>query len=185
MVKSLPAMQDMQVQSLGQEDSPRKEMATHSCIPASVQFSSVQSLSCVQFFAIPWTAACQASLSTINSLSLFKLISIKLVMPSNHLILCYPLLLLPSGSFPKSQFFTSGDQSIGVSAHHQSFLNEYSGPISFRIDSFDLLAVQGTLKSLLQHDTSKVWNIPQREEPGRLEYMGSQRVRHNLVTKQQ
>ena len=66
-----------------------------------------------------------------------------------------------------------------------SLSNEYSGPISFRIEGFDLLAVQGTLKSLLQHDSSKVWNIPQREEPGRLEYMGSQRVGHNLVTKQQ
>ena len=118
-VKSLTAMQDMQVQSLGQEDPPgRKWQPTPVFL---LQFSSVQSLSCVQFFATPWTATRQASLSTTNSLSLFKLISIKLVMPSNHLILCYPLLLLPSGSFPKSQLFTSGDQSIGVSAHHQSF----------------------------------------------------------------
>ena len=112
-VKSLPAMQNMQVQSLDQEDPPRRKWQ-----PTPVfllQFSSVQSLSCVQFYTTPWTAACQASLSTTNSLSFFKLISIKLVMPSNHLILCYPLLLLPSGSFPMSQFFASGSQSIRAS----------------------------------------------------------------------
>ena len=82
---------------------------------------SVQSLSHVQLFATPWTAVCQASLSINNSQSLLKLISIESVMPSNHLILCRPLLLLPSifpsiRSFPRSQFFTSGGQSIGVSA---------------------------------------------------------------------
>ena len=84
-------------------------------------FSSVQSLSCVQLFATPWTAAGQASLSTISSQSLLKLMSFDLVMPSNHLILCHPRLLLlsifpESGSFQKSQFFTSGGQSIGASA---------------------------------------------------------------------
>ena len=86
-----------------------------------LQFSSVHSLSCVQLFVTPWTVARQASLSITNSRSLLKHMSIKLVMPSNHLILCHPLLLLPSifpasGFFPLSQFFASGDQSIGVSA---------------------------------------------------------------------
>ena len=85
------------------------------------QFSSVQSLSCVRLFATPWTSAHQASPSITNSQSLLKLMSIKLVMLSNHLILCCPLLLLlqsfpASGSFPRSQFFASGGQSIGVSA---------------------------------------------------------------------
>ena len=87
-------------------------------------FSSVQLLSCVQLFVTPWTAACQASLSTINSRSLLKLMYIKSVMPSNHLMLCHPLLLSPSiflsirnwDSFQMSQFFTSGGQSIEVSA---------------------------------------------------------------------
>ena len=93
----------------------------------SYMFSSVQSLSCVQLFATPWTAACQASLSFTNSGSLLKLMFIESVMPSNHLVLCHPLLLLPSnlsqhrsksfpasGSFPRSHFFASGGQSIGV-----------------------------------------------------------------------
>ena len=85
------------------------------------QFSSVQSLSCVQLFATPWTAARQASLSFTISRSLLKLMSVESVMPSNHLILCRPLLLPPSifpasGSFPMGQFFASGGQSIGVSA---------------------------------------------------------------------
>ena len=86
----------------------------------SLQFSSVQLLSCVWLFATPWIAAHQASLSITNSRSLPKLMSIKSVMPSRHLILCRPLLLLPpippSGSFPMSQFFTWGNQSTGVSA---------------------------------------------------------------------
>ena len=87
----------------------------------SLLLDSVQSLSCVQLFVTPWTAACQASLSITNSRSLLKLMSIESVMPSNHLILCCPLLLPPSvfstsGSFPMSQFFTSHGQSIGVSA---------------------------------------------------------------------
>ena len=101
------------------------------------QFSSVQLLSHVQLFATPWTAACQASLSITNSQSLLKLMSIESVMPSNHLILCHPLLLPWSFSF-----------SISPS-------NEYSGLISFRMDWLDLLAVQGTFKSLLQHHSSK------------------------------
>ena len=126
-------------------------------IPSSL---SVQSLSRVQLFAIPCTAACQASLSIANSWSLPKLMSIQSVMPSNHLILCRPLLLLPqsfpaSGSFQISQFFASGGQSIGVSASASALFNEYSGLISFRIDWLDPLAVQGTLKSLLQHHSSK------------------------------
>ena len=112
----------------------------------SIQFSPVQSLSHVQFFATPWTAA---RLSITNCQSLLNLMSIKLVMRSNHLILCHPLLLLQSfpasGSFPMSQFFETAGQSIGVSA---SASNEYSGLISFRMDWFDLHTVQMTLKSL-------------------------------------
>ena len=92
----------------------------------------------VQLFATPWTAACQASLSITNSGSLLRLISIELVMPSNHLILCPPLLSCvqsfpASGSFPMSHFFASGDQSIGVSFNISSS-NEYSGLIPFRMD---------------------------------------------------
>ena len=114
-------------------------------------FSSVQLLSCVRLFATPWTAACKASLSITNSRSLLKLMSIVLVIPSNHLILCHPLLLPhsicpASGSFSMSQFFASGGQSIGLSAS-ESVL---SALISFRMDWLDLLAVQGTLKSLFQ-----------------------------------
>ena len=92
-----------------------------------------------------------------NSCSLLKLMSIKAVMPSNPLILCHPLLLpFPaSGSFPMSQFLASGGQSIGVSSSASVFPNNYSGLISLRIDWLDLLAVQGTLKSLLQHHSSK------------------------------
>ena len=122
---------------------------------------SVQSLSWVQLFATPWSAACQASLSITNSQSLLKLMSIESMMPSNHLILCHPLLLLPqsfpaSGSFPMSQPFTWGGQSTGVSALAFSPSNKYSRLISFRMDWLDVLAVQGTLKSLLQHHSSKV-----------------------------
>ena len=98
-------------------------------------------------------------LPVTNSQSLLKLTSIESVMPSNHLILCRPILLLPSifpslRSFPMSQFFASGGQSIGVS-FSISPSNEYSGLISFRMDWLDLFAVQGTLKSLLQHHSSK------------------------------
>ena len=131
---------------------------------STVQFSSVQSLSRVQFFATPWTAACQASLSITNSQSLLKLMSIALVMPSNHLMLCCPLLLLPSifpsiRVFSMSWFFASGGQSTGVSASTLSLpMNEYSGLISFRTDWLDFLAIQGTLKSLLQHHSSKTFS---------------------------
>ena len=126
--------------------------------PKSVS-QSVQSLSRVRLFATPWTAAHQASLSITNSQNLLKLISIESVMPSSHLILCHPLFLLPqslpaSGSFQMSQFFPSGSQSIRVSASACPS-NRYSGLISFRMDWLDLLAVQGTLKRLFQHHSSK------------------------------
>ena len=119
-----------------------------------LQFSSIQSLSCVRLFATPWTAAPQASLSITNSQSLPKLVSIDLVMPFNHLILCHPLLLPPSifpsiSLFQMSQLFTSGDQSNWSFNFNISPSNEQSGMISFRMACLDLLAVQGTLKSLL------------------------------------
>ena len=123
-------------------------------------FSSVQSLSRVQLFATPGTAAHQASLSITNSWSLLKLISIELVMPSNHLIFCHPLLLLPS-MFPTIRVFSKESVLHSRWPKYWGFSfsispsNEYSGLISFRIDWFDLLAVQGTLKSLLQHHSSK------------------------------
>ena len=123
-------------------------------------FSSVQLFSCVQLFVTPWTAGCQASLSITNSQSLHKLMSIELVMPSNHLILCHPLLLLPS-IFPSIRVFSNESTlqikwpkywSFGFSIRPSS---EYSGLISFRMNWLDLLAVQGTFKSLLQHHSSK------------------------------
>ena len=125
-----------------------------------IQFSSVQSLSCVRLFAIPWTAACQASLSITNSWSSPKLMSIESVMPSNHLILCHPLLLLPS-IFPSIRVFSNESALCIRWPKYWSFsfnispFNEHPGLISFRMDWLDLLAVQGTLKSLLQHHTSK------------------------------
>ena len=109
--------------------------------------SSVQSLRRVQLFAILWIAARQASLSITNSWSSLKLMSIKSVMPSNHLILCFSLLLLPS-IFPSIRVFSN------KSALHIRWL-KYSGLISFRMDWLDLPAVQGTLKGLLQHHSSK------------------------------
>ena len=125
-----------------------------------VSIYSVQSVSHVQLFVTPWTAACQASLSTTNSWSLLKLMSIELVMPSNHLILCHPLLLLPS-VFPSIRVFSNESVLCIRWPQYWSFSfsispsNEYSGLISFRIDWFDLPAVQGTLKSLLQYHSSK------------------------------
>ena len=124
------------------------------------QFSSVQLLSRVQLFATPWTAVCQASLSITKSWSLPKLMFIELVMPSNHLILCHPL-LLPLLIFPSIRVFSKESVlcirwpkywrfSLSISPS-----NEYSGLISFRMDWLDLLAVQGTLKNLLQHHSSK------------------------------
>ena len=118
--------------------------------------SSVQSLSCVQFFLTPWTAAHQASLSITNSPSLLKLMSIESVMPSNHLILCRPLLLLPS-LFPNIRVFSNESVLHIRWPKYWSFSfsispsNECSGLISFMMDWLDLLAVQGTLKCLLHH----------------------------------
>ena len=125
------------------------------------QISSVQSLSHVQLFVTSWTAACQASLSITNSWSLLKLMSIETVMPSNHPILCRPLLCLPS-IFPSIRAFSNESVLRLRWPKYWSFSfstrssNEYSGLISFRIDRQDLPAVQGTLKSLLQHHSSKV-----------------------------
>ena len=126
----------------------------------SLQFSSVLSLSCVQLFAIPWIAACQASLSITNSQSSHKRMSIQLVMPSSHLILCCPLLLLPP--IPPSIRVFSNESTLRMRwPKYWSFSfsispsNEHPGLISFRMDWLDLLAVQGALKSLLQHHSSK------------------------------
>ena len=117
---------------------------------ATSLFFVVQSLSRVQLFATPWTSACQASLSFTISQNLLKLMSTESIIPSNHLILSHPLLLLPS-VFPSTRVFSSHIMwpnywsfSFSISPS-----NKYSGLISFRIDWFDLLAVQGTLKSLL------------------------------------
>ena len=124
------------------------------------QGASVQSFSCVQLFATPWNAARQASLSITNTQSLPKLMSIELVMPSNHLILCCPLLLLPSifsciGVFSNESALCIRWPKYWSFSFNISPSNEHPGLISFRMDWFDLLAVQGTLKSLLQHHSSK------------------------------
>ena len=121
--------------------------------------SSVQSLSHVRLFATPWTAAHQASLSIINSRSLLKLMSIESVMPSNHCILCHPLLL--GSVFPSIRVFFNDSVLCIRWSKYWSFSfsispsNEYSGLISFRMDQLDLLTGQRTLKSLLQHHSSK------------------------------
>ena len=121
-------------------------------------FHSVQSLSHIQLFVTPWTAACQASLYITNSRSLLKLTSIDSVMPSDHLILCHPLLLLPP-IFPSIRVFSNESVLRIRWPKYWSFIinpfNVYSGLISFRTDWCDLLAVQGTLKGLLQHHSSK------------------------------
>ena len=127
--------------------------ASASVLPMN-QFSSVQSLSHIWLFATPWTAARQASLSITNSRSLFKLMSIESVMPSNHLILCHPLPLLPSIFLSIRVFSSESALRIRWPKYWSlrfsiSPSNECSGLISFRIDWFDLLAVQGTLKNLL------------------------------------
>ena len=122
----------------------------------ALQFSSVQSLSRVQLFATSWTAAHKASLSITNSRSLLRLMSIESVVPSNHLILYHPL-LFPRSTFPSNRIFSSESvlhirwPNYWTFSFSISPSNEYSGLISFRMDWFDLLAVQGTLKSLLQH----------------------------------
>ena len=124
------------------------------------KFSSVWSLSRVRLFATPWTAARQATLSITNSWSLLKLMSIQLVMPSTHLILCHPLLLLPS-IFPNIRVFSNESALCIRWPKYWSFSfnispsNENPGLVSFRMDRLDLLAVQGTLNSLLQHHSSK------------------------------
>ena len=125
----------------------------------NIQFSSVQLLSRVQLFATPWTAAHQASPSIINSRSLLKLMSVTSVMPSSHLILCRPLLLLPP--IPPSIRVFSNESTRRVRwPKYWSFSlsispsNEHRVLVSFRMDWLDLLAVQGTLKSLLQHHSS-------------------------------
>ena len=129
--------------------------------------SSVQSLSCVPLSVTPWTAARQASLSITNSRSLSKLMSIESVMPSSHLIICHPLLLPPS-IFPSIWVFSYESVLHIRLPKYWSFSfsispsNEYSGLISFRMDWLDLLAVQGTLKSLLQDHSSKtsiLWHL--------------------------
>ena len=124
------------------------------------QFSLVQSLSRVWLFATPWTEACQTSLSITSSWSLLKLMSIESVMPSNHLILCRPLLLPPS-IFPSIRVFSNESVLHFRWPKYWNFSfsispsNEYSGLFSFKMDWLDLLAVQGTLKSLLYHHSSK------------------------------
>ena len=127
----------------------------------SVQFSSVQSLSCVWLFATPWITARQASLSITNSRSSLKLMSIEWVMPSSYLILCRPLLLLPPIT-PSIRVFSNESTLRMRWPKYWSFSfsispsNEHPGLISFRINWLDLLVVQETLKSLLQHHSSKV-----------------------------
>ena len=126
------------------------------------ELSSVQSLSCVRLFMIPWTAAHQASLSFTICQSLLKLMCIESWMPSNHLTLCHCLLVLPSSVFPSIRAF-SNDLALHIRwpkywslTFSISPSNKYSGLMSFMIDWFDLLAVQVTLKSLLQHYISKM-----------------------------
>ena len=138
------------------------------CCHSVAQFSSVWSLSCLQLFATPWTAACQASLSIANSWSLLRLMSIESVMPSNHVFLCHPLILLFS-VFPSIRVFSNKSALRIRWPKYWSFSispsNEYSGLISFRIDWFDLLEVQGTAKNLDLHRkdllTYMQWNITQ------------------------
>ena len=138
----------------------RNKIYASESISHSVQFSSVQSLSRVRLFATPWITACQASLSITKSRSSLRLTSIKLVMPSSHLILCHPLLLLPP-ILPRTRVF-SNESTLRMrwpKCWSFSFsiipCKEIPGLISFRMDWLDLLAVQGTPKSLLQHHSSK------------------------------
>ena len=130
------------------------------CVCVCMLSCLVQLLSCVQLFVTPWTAAHQASLSITNSWSLLNLMSIASVMPSNHLILCHPLVLLPS-IFPSIRVLSNESVLHIMWPKYWGFSfsispsNEYSGLISFRMDWLDLLAVQGTLRSLFQHHSSK------------------------------
>ena len=130
------------------------------CSILTLNHQSVQSLSHVRLFVTSWTTACQASLSITNSRSLPKLMSIESVMPSNHLIVCHPLLLLPS-IFPSIRVF-SNQSAVCIRwpkywsfSFNSSPSSEHPGLISFRMDWLGLLAVQGTIKSLLQHHSSK------------------------------
>ena len=163
--KESAAMQETLVRFLSWEDLLEKGMAAHSSIlawriPQTESVVTVQLPSHVQLFATPWTAAHKASLSFTISQSFPKFMSIKLVTPSNHLILCRPLLLLPS-IFPSIRVFSNESVLHIRWPKYWSFSfsispsSGYSGLISFRIDWFDLLTVQGTLKSLLQHHNSK------------------------------
>ena len=138
----------------------KKQYFASSQLKCRLHVSVVQLLSHVQLFTIPWAAAYQASLSFVISRSLFKLMSIESMMPSNHLILCLPLLLLLL-FFPRIKALTN-ESALHIRwpkcwsfSFSISLSNEYSGLISFRIDRFDLLAVQATLKSLLQYHSSK------------------------------
>ena len=144
------------------------------------RISSAQLLSRVQLFATSWTVARQVSLCITNSWSLLELMSIESVMPTNHLILCHPLILLPS-IFPSIGVF-SNESVLHIKwpmywsfSFSTSLSNEYSGLISFRVDWFDLLAVQGTLKSLLQHHSSKA-SILQHSGTGRTQYLVPQKI---------
>ena len=137
----------------------KNQLKGHLAFPLSVS-QSVQLLSHVLLFVTPWTAACQASLSITNCRSPPKLLSVELVTSSSHLILCCPLLLLPS-IFPRNWVF-SNESALCIrwpkywsSSFNISPSSEHPGLISFRMDWLDLLAVQGTLKSLLQHHSSK------------------------------
>ena len=151
----------IQVQVCRSPSRPQNNSPWFDVLPSRLSVVIVQLLSCVRLFATPWIAAHQAFLSFIISQSLLKLMSVESVMPSNHLILCRPLLLLPS-VFPSSRFF-SNESALHIRwPNYWSFSispsNEYSGLFSLRIDWFDLLAVQGILKSLLQHHSSKASN---------------------------
>ena len=145
-----------------QQKDKKVFLLTFNNILLNLSLSSVQSLSCVRLFVTLWTVAPQASLSILNSQILLKLMSIKTVMPSNLLILCHPLLLPPS-IFPSIRVFSIESVLCIRCAKYWSFSfsispsNEYSGLISFRTDCLDLLAVQETLKSLLQHHSSKAF----------------------------
>ena len=150
----------MQKRSLLHDYINHLEITLDYCLGSTCRHSSVQSLSCVRLFVNLWTTARQASLSITNSWSLLKFMCIELVIPSNHLILCHPVLLLPS-TFPSIRVFSSESILPIRWLKYWSFSfsispsNEYSGLISFRIDWLDVLAVQGTLKSFLQHQSSQ------------------------------
>ena len=151
---------DLHVKGQKKKRYPKWMVCTLDCTLESSQFSSVQSLSRVWLFVTPWITARQASLSITNSRSSLKLMSIELVMPSSHLILCCPLLLLPSIS-PSIRVFSNESVLLIRWPKYWSFSfnispsNEHPGLISFRMDWLDLLAVQGMPKSLLQHHSSK------------------------------